>query len=87
MLPLLNHPDPQVFCCFSRSVLGRQRQVRQSKRREREREGERERERERYLQGNGRGAVRGPPEGLGIQWEPGGIQGKCFRGHLLLVGP
>lgn len=37
MLPLLNRPEPQVFCWVSRSVLGRQRQVRQSKERERER--------------------------------------------------
>ena len=40
---MLNLPDPQVFCCFSRSVTGRQ--VRQSKEGEKERERERERER------------------------------------------
>ena len=59
MLPLLNRPEPQVFCWVSRPVLGRQRQVRQSK--------ERERERGRgTLQADGRGAARGQPEGLGI---------------------
>lgn len=58
MLPLLNRPDPQVFCCFSRSVLGRQRQVRQCK----------EREKERYLQGDGRGAARGSRDPVRARW-------------------
>ena len=56
---MLNLPDPQVFCCFSRSVTGRQ--VRQSKEGEKERE--RERERERHLQGDGGGAAAQKPEG------------------------